>query len=91
MDLPPSLLKLLDPIQNAALRIITGAFRTSPALSLCADVGIPPAYLPPPKINSKIRWPLPLSFPPSLKTNTCLKHPYQIQIPPTYALVSQKP
>jgi len=37
-------LKLLDPIQNSALRIATGAFRTSPAASLCADTGIPPLH-----------------------------------------------
>jgi len=39
---PKSQLSILDPIQNAALRINTGAFRTSPAPSLYADAGIPP-------------------------------------------------
>ena len=39
---PKSYLALLDPIQNSAIRLCTGAFRTSPQLSLCADSGIPP-------------------------------------------------
>jgi len=39
---PPSQLNLLEPVQNSALRIATGAFRTSPAISLCAETGIPP-------------------------------------------------
>ena len=39
---PKSQLSILDPIQNAALRISTGAFGTSPAPSLYADAGIPP-------------------------------------------------
>ena len=34
---PHSHLALLDPIQNSVIRICTGAFRTSPALSLCAE------------------------------------------------------
>ncbi len=36
-----SSLALLDPVQNASIHIATGAFRTSPSLSLCADAGIP--------------------------------------------------
>ena len=40
---PKSHLALLDPIQNSAIRLCTGAFRTSPQLSLCADSGIPPS------------------------------------------------
>ena len=40
----PTQLKLLDPVQNAALRIATGAFRTSPASSLCAETGVPPLH-----------------------------------------------
>jgi len=38
----PSQLRLLDTIQNSAIRFATGAFRTSSALSLCAETGIPP-------------------------------------------------
>ena len=38
----PSYLKLLDPIQNQALRIATGAFPTSPIPSLYAETGEPP-------------------------------------------------
>ena len=41
---PSTHLRLLDTIQNAALRTATGAFRTSPAVSLCADAGIPPLH-----------------------------------------------
>jgi len=41
---PSSQLKLLDPIQNSAIRLVTGAFRTSPAPSLCAGTGIPPLH-----------------------------------------------
>ena len=37
-----SSLKLLDPILNSAIHIITGAFRTSSTESLTADSGIPP-------------------------------------------------
>ena len=33
---------VLDRIQNTALRLATGAFRTSPAASLCCESGIPP-------------------------------------------------
>jgi len=33
---------LTHPIQNSVIRICTGAFRTSPQLSLCADSGTPP-------------------------------------------------
>ena len=39
---PPSQLNLLKPAQNSALRIATGAFRTSPAISLYTETGIPP-------------------------------------------------
>jgi len=39
---PKSQLSILDPIQNAALRNSTGAFRTSPAPTLYADAGILP-------------------------------------------------
>jgi len=37
-----STLKLLDPVHHAAIRYITGAFRSSPVLSLYADSGEPP-------------------------------------------------
>ena len=37
-----SLLKTLEPIQNRAIRIATGAYRSSPAISLCAESGIKP-------------------------------------------------
>jgi len=39
---PPTHLALLDPIQNATIRIRIGAFHTSSALSLCAESGYPP-------------------------------------------------
>ena len=38
---PKSQLAQLDPIQNSAIRICTGAVRTSPHLSLCSDSGMP--------------------------------------------------
>jgi len=38
----PSQLNLLELVQNSALRITTEAFRTSPAISLCAETTIPP-------------------------------------------------
>ena len=38
---PKAHLIILDPIQNSAIRMCTGAFPTSPALSLYADAGIP--------------------------------------------------
>jgi len=34
-------LGVLDSIQSTALRLATGAFRTSPTLSLCAEASIP--------------------------------------------------
>ena len=37
-----NLLKCLEPIQNACLRAITGAFRSSPAISLCMETGMLP-------------------------------------------------
>jgi len=40
-----SYLKMLEPIQNHALRLCLGAFRTSPASSLCAEANEPPLYL----------------------------------------------
>lgn len=41
----PSLLSTVDPIQNAAIRIATGAFRSSPLLSLYAESGLKPPAL----------------------------------------------
>jgi len=40
-----SYLRMLEPIQNHALRLCLGAFRTSPASSLCAEANEPPLYL----------------------------------------------
>jgi len=40
-----SYLKMLEPIQNHALRLCLGAFRTCPASSLCAEANEPPLYL----------------------------------------------
>ena len=40
-----SYLKILDPIQNEGLRIAMGAYRTSPAESLCAEANEPPLEL----------------------------------------------
>ena len=40
-----SYLKMLDPIQNHALRLCLGAFRTSPSTSLCAEANEPPLFL----------------------------------------------
>jgi len=37
-------LTLLETIQNSAIRICTGAFYTSSALSLCAESGLPPLH-----------------------------------------------
>ena len=37
-----NVLERLEPIQNACLRDITGAFRSSPAVSLCVETGMLP-------------------------------------------------
>jgi len=37
----PSYFKILDPIHNHALRLCLGAFRTSPAVSLCVQATEP--------------------------------------------------
>ena len=37
-----NVLKCLEPIQNACLRAITGAFQSSPAVSLCVETGMLP-------------------------------------------------
>ena len=39
-----SYLRMLDPIQNYALRLCLGAYRTCPASSLCVEVNQPPLY-----------------------------------------------
>ena len=41
----PTVLKMLDPVHNTALRICTGAFRSSPVQSLYAESGEPPLSL----------------------------------------------
>ena len=38
----PNMLKRLESIQNACLRAITGAIRSSPAISLCVETGMLP-------------------------------------------------
>jgi len=38
-------LRILDPIQNHALRLCLGAFRTSPASSMCVQANEPPLYI----------------------------------------------
>jgi len=40
-----SYLRILDPIQNHALRLCLGAFRTSPASSMCVQANEPPLYI----------------------------------------------
>ena len=40
-----SYLCILDPIQNHALRLCLGAFRTSPASSMCVQANEPPLYI----------------------------------------------
>ncbi|CAF4294310.1 unnamed protein product, partial [Rotaria magnacalcarata] len=37
-----NVLARLDPLHHKAIRLCTGAFRSSPSISLCADSGIPP-------------------------------------------------
>ena len=39
-----SYFRMLDPIQNHALRLCLGAYRTSPASSLCMEANEPPLY-----------------------------------------------
>lgn len=38
----PRVLAKLDSVHHAGIRISTGAFRTSPTLSLCSEAGLPP-------------------------------------------------
>jgi len=40
-----SYLQMLDPIQNHALRLCLGAYRTSPSSSLCVLANEPPLYI----------------------------------------------
>ena len=51
------LLKTLDTVQNSALRIATGAFRSTPIVSLQAETGIKPlqAYREQKNINYMLR------------------------------------
>ena len=44
---------MLDPIQNHALRLCLGAFRTSPATSLCVEANEPPLSLRRNKLSSQ--------------------------------------
>jgi len=37
-------LRMLDPIQNHALHLCFGAYRTSPASNLCVEANEPPLY-----------------------------------------------
>ena len=39
-----SYLRMLDPIQNHALCLCLGAYRTSPASNLCVEANEPPLY-----------------------------------------------
>ena len=62
-----SYLQMLDPIQNHALRLSLGAFRTSPSSSLCVLANEPPLYVRKKK--------LPIQY--SLKLSSNLQnHPY---------------
>ena len=47
-----SYLRMLDPIQNHALRLCLGAYRTSPASSLCVEASEPPLYFRRKKLSS---------------------------------------
>jgi len=40
-----SYLRMLDPVQNHALRLCLGAYQTSPSLSLCVLANEPPLYI----------------------------------------------
>jgi len=40
-----SYLRMLDPVQNHALRLCLGAYRTSPSPSLCVLANEPPLYI----------------------------------------------
>ena len=40
-----SYLRMLDPVQNHALRLCLGAYRTSPSSSLCILANEPPLYV----------------------------------------------
>ena len=42
---PKSYIKMLDPIQNEALRLCLGAYKTSPVGSLEVEAGVPPLHL----------------------------------------------
>ena len=38
-------LRTLEPVHNSAIRLISGAFRSSPVVSLCAESGDPPLFI----------------------------------------------
>jgi len=57
---------MLDPIQNYALRLCLGAYRTSPSSSLCALANEPPLYIRRRKLS--IQYCLKLSSPPQNPT-----------------------
>ena len=40
-----TVLNLLDPVHNSAIRLCTGAFRSSPVVSLCAENGEMPLHI----------------------------------------------
>ena len=42
---PESVLSKRTPVHNAALRLCTGAFRSSPVVSIYADAGVPPLHI----------------------------------------------
>ena len=69
-------LKALDPIQNAAIRIITGAYRTSPSASLCAEASILPLHFR--RMISSVNLLLSVAQNPNLPISydTLLKSPY---------------
>jgi len=60
-------LQMLDPIQNYALRLCLGAYRTSPSSSLCVLANEPPLYIPRRKLS--IQYCLKLSSSPQNRTH----------------------
>ena len=83
-----SYLQMLDPIQNLALRLCLGAYRTSPSSSLCVLANEPPLYIRRRKLS--IQYCLKLSSSPQNPThntvfNCKFKDPFEHkpnQIPP---------
>ena len=62
-----SYLQMLDPVQNHALRLCLGAYRTSPSSSLCVLANEPPLYIRRRKLS--IQYCLKLSSSPQNPTN----------------------